>query len=185
MGPKTTKRLAALGITTVGELAAADAETLTATFGPSTGLWILLLAKGGGDDTVSSQPWVPRSRSHAVTFPTDLTDRDEIDAAVTELTRRTLEEVVADGRVVTRVAVTVRTSTFYTRTKIRKLAAPSTETAVICRTALAVLDQFDLGGRCASSASSWNCSRPPNRSAGSRSRRRRGRPTRTGTPRSW
>ncbi|CAJ1584221.1 DNA polymerase IV [[Mycobacterium] wendilense] len=145
VGPKTTKRLAALGITTVGELAAADAETLTATFGPSTGLWILLLAKGGGDDTVSSQPWVPRSRSHAVTFPTDLTDRDEIDAAVTELTRRTLEEVVADGRVVTRVAVTVRTSTFYTRTKIRKLAAPSTETAVICRTALAVLDQFDLG----------------------------------------
>ncbi|BBZ05230.1 DNA polymerase IV [Mycolicibacterium chitae] len=144
VGPKTTKRLAALGITTVRELAAADAETLTATFGPSTGLWILLLAKGGGDDEVSSQPWVPRSRSHAVTFPLDLTDRAEIDSAVTELARRTLDEVVADGRVVTRVAVTVRSSTFYTRTKIRKLPSPGTDPAAVIGTALAVLDQFEL-----------------------------------------
>lgn len=144
VGPKTTKRLATLGITTVRELAVADAETLTATFGPSTGLWILLLAKGGGDDEVSSQPWVPRSRSHAVTFPTDLTDRDEIDSAVTELARRTLDEVVADGRVVTRVAVTVRSSTFYTRTKIRKLPSPGTDAATVIDTALTVLDQFAL-----------------------------------------
>ncbi|BBZ34499.1 DNA polymerase IV [Mycolicibacterium confluentis] len=144
VGPKTAKKLAGMDITTVRELAAADAETLTSTFGPSTGLWLLLLAKGGGDDTVSSEPWVPRSRSHVVTFPTDLTDRDEIDAAVTQLARRTLDDVLAEGRVVTRVAVTVRTSTFYTRTKIRKLPEPDTRDSVIVATALAVLDQFEL-----------------------------------------
>src|SRR5689334_10473046 len=80
VGPKTTKKLAGMGITTVRELASADAEVLTATFGPRTGLWLLLLAKGGGDTTVSAEPWIPRSRSHVITFPRDLTERTEMDA---------------------------------------------------------------------------------------------------------
>jgi len=45
---------------------------------------------------------------------------------------------------VTRVAVTVRTATFYTRTKIRKLAAPSSDRDVIVAAALRVLDLFEL-----------------------------------------
>lgn len=144
VGPKTTKKLATLGITTVADLAATDATVLTSAFGPSTGLWILLLAKGGGDTEVSSEPWIPRSRSHVITFAADLTERGEMDDAIRELTRRTLDEVVEQGRIVTRVAITVRTSTFYTRTKIRKLAAPSTDAGVITETALAVFDQFEL-----------------------------------------
>src|ERR1700754_507951 len=71
VGPKTAKKLAALDIATVWQLAHADAELLTSTFGPRTGLWLLLLANGGGDGTVSSEPWVARSRSHVVTFPHD------------------------------------------------------------------------------------------------------------------
>ena len=144
IGPKTTKKLAALDITTVRELANADGEELTAAFGPRTGLWLLLLAKGGGDESVSSQPWVPRSRSHVITFPVDLVERAEMDSAVVELTRRTLTEIVDEGRIVTRVAVTVRTSTFYTRTKIRKLPGSTTDLAAVTATALAVLDQFEL-----------------------------------------
>ena len=70
-----------MGITTVADLATTDATVLTSTFGPTTGLWILLLAKGGGDTKVSAEPWVPRSRSHVVTFPRDLTDRSEMDSA--------------------------------------------------------------------------------------------------------
>jgi DNA polymerase-4 len=144
VGPKTTKKLAGLDITTVWQLAHTDAELLTSTFGPRTGLWLLLLANGGGDDTVSSEPWVPRSRSHVVTFPHDLTDRAEMDSAVTELAGQALSEVVAASRLVTRVAVTVRTSTFYTRTKIRKLEEPTTDAGVIAAAALRVLDLFEL-----------------------------------------
>jgi DNA polymerase-4 len=144
VGPKTTKKLAGLDITTVWQLAHADAELLTATFGPRTGLWLLLLANGGGDDTVTSEPWVPRSRSHVVTFPRDLTDRSEMDSAVTELATRGLREVVAEERIVTRVAVTVRTNTFYTRTKIRKLDQPTTDADTIVAAALRVLDLFEL-----------------------------------------
>jgi DNA polymerase IV len=144
VGPKTTKKLAGLDITTVWQLAHADSELLTSAFGPRTGLWLLLLANGGGDDTVSAEPWVPRSRSHVVTFPQDLTDRDEINSAVTELAQRALSEIVAESRIVTRIAVTVRTATFYTRTKIRKLDAPTTDADVIVAAALRVLDLFEL-----------------------------------------
>ena len=144
VGPKTAKKLAGMGITTVADLAATDATLLTSTFGPTTGLWILLLAKGGGDTNVSAEPWIPRSRSHVITFAKDLTDRTEIDSAVVDLAQQTLAEIVAQGRVVTRVAVTVRTNTFYTRTKIRKLPAPSVDPDVISETALDLLAQFEL-----------------------------------------
>lgn len=144
VGPKTAKKLAALDITTVRQLAHADAELLTSTFGPRTGLWLLLLAKGGGDTQVSAEPWIPRSRSHVITFPRDLTDRAEMDAAVTGLARHALDDVLAGGRIVTRVAVTVRTATFFTRTKIRKLPAPTTDADTITEAALRVLDLFEL-----------------------------------------
>jgi DNA polymerase-4 len=144
VGPKTAKKLAALGITTVRQLAHSDGELLTATFGPRTGLWLLLLAKGGGDTNVSAEPWVPRSRSHVVTFARDLTDRAEMDSAITELARQALDDVLESARTVTRVAVTVRTATFYTRTKIRKLDAPTTDTDVITAAALRILDLFEL-----------------------------------------
>ncbi len=144
IGPKTSKKLAALDITTVGQLARTDGELLTSMFGPRTGLWLLLLAKGGGDTDVSAQPWVPRSRSHVVTFPRDLTERAEMASAVIELAQHALDDVRASARIVTRVAVTVRTATFYTRTKIRKLDAPTTDADVITTAALRILDLFEL-----------------------------------------
>ncbi|APE19115.1 DNA polymerase IV [Mycobacterium sp. WY10] len=144
VGPKTAKKLAGLGITTVRELAHTDAELLTATFGPRTGLWLLLLAKGGGDTTVSAEPWIPRSRSHVITFPRDLTERAEMDAAIVDLAQQALADVVAQSRIVTRVAVTVRTNTFYTRTKIRKLDEPSVDGELITAAALRVFDLFEL-----------------------------------------
>jgi DNA polymerase-4 len=67
-----------------------------------------------------------------------------MDSAVTELAKRAHSEVVAASRFVTRVAVTVRTATFYTRTKIRKLDEATTDADVIVAAALRVLDLFEL-----------------------------------------
>ncbi|MFZ1178071.1 MAG: DNA polymerase IV, partial [Mycobacterium sp.] len=68
----------------------------------------------------------------------------EMNSAVTELAQQVLADVLVSGRIVTRVAVTVRTATFYTRTKIRKLDAPTTARDTIVATALRVLDLFEL-----------------------------------------
>ncbi len=144
IGPKTAKKLAEMGITSVTQLAATDPDTLTKAFGPTTGLWLLLLAKGGGDTTVSAEPWIPRSRSHVITFPRDLTGRAEMDSAIKDLARRVLAEVTAESRIVTRVAVTVRNSAFFTRTKIRKLPQPTIDADVVVPAALDVLDLFEL-----------------------------------------
>lgn len=67
-----------------------------------------------------------------------------MDSAVVDLAQRTLAEVVEHDRIVTRVAVTVRTKTFYTRTKIRKLPAPTVDPQIVTATALDLLNQFEL-----------------------------------------
>jgi DNA polymerase-4 len=87
---------------------------------------------------------VPRSRSKQVTYPADLTERADIERHVADLAREVTAEVVGEGRVVQRVAVTVRTASFFTRTKIRKLPSATTDGDVVARAALAVLDGFPL-----------------------------------------
>lgn len=74
-----------------------------------------------------------------------------MNAAVTGLAEQALDDVLAEARVVTRVAVTVRTSTFCTRTKIRKLDAPTTDRDTIVAAALRVLDLFSWTARSACS----------------------------------
>ena len=79
-----------------------------------------------------------------MTFEHDLTSRTEIDEHVARLGAEVTESVVAEGRRVTHVAVKVRTATFFTRTKISKLPQPTTDPAEVARTALVVLDRFEL-----------------------------------------
>ena len=86
----------------------------------------------------------PRARSREITYEHDLTERAAIDEQVVRMAGELTREVVAEGRVVVRVAVKVRTSTFFTRTKISKLPEPTTDPAEVERVALAVLDRFEL-----------------------------------------
>ena len=51
--------------------------------------------------------------------------------------------MVAEGRVVTHVAVKLRTASFFTRTRTGKLPAPTTDAAEVARMALVVLDRFE------------------------------------------
>ena len=144
IGPKTAAKLQELGLETVAQLAAADRETLVARFGPTMGPWFGRLARGQGDSRVHTEPWVPRSRSRETTFTQDVDDRAELDRRVEDFARELTGQVVAEGRVVVRAAVKVRTATFFTRTRAVTLPSPSTDPADVVVAARAALDRFEL-----------------------------------------
>ncbi|WP_055483667.1 DNA polymerase IV [Sphaerimonospora mesophila] len=142
VGAKTAKRLAAMGIGTISELAAADPRALTERFGPMTGPWLVRLALGQDDSPVTCEPYVPRSRSRETTFQHDLEDWDEVRFEVVRLARRVADDVAAEWRVAARVVVKVRYAPFETHTHGYALATPTTEMSVIEQAALAALDRF-------------------------------------------
>jgi DNA polymerase IV len=114
IGAKTVAKLAALGITTVRQLAAADTASLAREFGPTTGPWLVLLGNGRGESAVDSTPYVPRSHGREVTYQRNLTDWGEIAAEVARLARQVAAEVT--DRPVARVVVKVRYAPFVTVT---------------------------------------------------------------------
>ena len=143
IGARWAARLADLGYRTVAELAAADPGELAARLGPRTGPLMVTLARGGGYGPVTDTPWVARSRSRETTYPADLTDPADIREQVSQLARHVTADVVADGRLVARVAVKLRTSTFFTRTRITTLPTPTADPGAVVAAALAVLTRFE------------------------------------------
>jgi DNA polymerase-4 len=107
IGKRTAARLAAHDLRTVIDLAVADREDLAAWLGPTIGPRLGTLARGGGSRTVTAEPWLARSKSRQVTFPSDLTDAAAIADQVAAMARELAVEVRADGRQVTHVGVTV------------------------------------------------------------------------------
>ncbi|WP_327111091.1 DNA polymerase IV [Nocardia sp. NBC_01730] len=144
IGNRIAARLADLGIDTVGDLMAADRHRLAAEFGPNTGPHLWVLGHGKGDTDVTTESRVPVGRSKSETFPHDLTDPGEIRAQVARLATEVAEEMAAAGRVGTRVSVTVRTNSFYTRSKQEKLPEPTIDVARIAESALHIIDRFEL-----------------------------------------
>ena len=140
IGSRTAKRLAALGVATVAQLAAADPTVLAAEFGPATGPWLVQLGQGRGGTTIRTEPWVARSRSRETTFQDNLEDWDGVRGAVAELARSLAPP--AGGRAVVRVVVKVRYAPFSTETHGAALPAPDTSAQAIAAAAEVALERF-------------------------------------------
>jgi DNA polymerase-4 len=145
IGTRTAARLAELGIRTVTDLANCDHDQLAVHFGPRIGPSLRIQGLGGDDAPLVDEPRAPRSRSREVTFEHDLTDGGEIADHVVKLADDVTRSVVGENRQVTHVAVKLRTASFFTRTKISKLAEPTTDPAEVADRALAVLARFEAG----------------------------------------
>jgi len=153
IGAKTTAKLAALGVTTVRQLAAADPARLATEFGPTTGPWLVLLGNGHGENEVDSTPYVPRSHGREVTFQRNLADWSQVTAEVSRLARQVAAEVT--DRPVARVVVKVRYAPFVTVThgapmpageqSVAERSATEHWAAVVERTAQAALAKFTPG----------------------------------------
>lgn len=139
IGRKTARRLHALGIDTVRQLAGTDPGGLAAWFGPSTGPWLVAIANGRGDARVSGDPYVARSSGRETTYQRDIDDWGEVTREVGRLARQVAEEA---GRPVVRIVVKVRYVPFTTQTRTRSLTEPTTESTAIEQAALEALGRF-------------------------------------------
>ncbi|HEY3547223.1 MAG TPA: DNA polymerase IV [Propionicimonas sp.] len=133
VGTRISRRLEALGIFTVAELAAADEGQLVAEFGPAMGPWYRQLGRGEGATVVDDTPWVARGHSRETTFQQNLVERTEVENAARELLAQVLEDVVADGRPVVGLGLKVRYAPFVTRTFTRKIASTFDRDVVLAR----------------------------------------------------
>lgn len=143
IGSKTGRKLAALGIDTVAQLAASDARVLAAELGPTMGPWYHRLGRGVDTSPVDATPWVPRAHGREETFQQDLEDRDAVAAAVRTLARRVVEDIDAEGRPAARVGLKVRLRPFVTVSRSLTLPTPTNDPDVIEEAAVSLLDRLD------------------------------------------
>ncbi|MFB4280003.1 DNA polymerase IV [Nonomuraea sp. MTCD27] len=144
IGARISRKLAALGLHTVAQLAAADPADLASRFGPTNGPWYRYLALGKGEAEVVTTPWIARGHSRETTFTHDLTDRADLTRHLTALAEQVAHDATAAGREITLVRVKIRSTPFLTRTRQSKLPHPTTDPDTVTRTALAILDRHDL-----------------------------------------
>ena len=143
IGRKTAKRLAGMGLMTVGELARADARLLAAELGPTMGPWYRRLARGVDSSPVESTPWVARSHGREATFQVDLTDPAKVQQEVRRLARLVTEDVLKEGRPAVRVGLKVRYAPFDTHTRSLTLAGPTLDPDLVEAAAVELLGRFD------------------------------------------
>jgi DNA polymerase-4 len=133
VGSKISKRLAALGIFIVAELAAADPDPLAAEFGPAMGPWYAQLGRGDGARVVDDTPWVARGHSRETTYQQNLVERTQVEDAARDLLAQVLEDVAADGRPVVGLGLKVRYAPFITKTFTRKIASTHDREVVVAK----------------------------------------------------
>ncbi len=147
IGPKAAAKLMALGVHTVGELAARPRAELVQVFGRSYGAWLHEAARGIDDRPVVTHS-EPVSTSRETTFERDLHPvRDR--ATLTPLLTRLCEQVAADlqrkGYAARTIGIKLRYADFKTITRDLTLPAPVADAQAIRRAAGECLKRVDLG----------------------------------------
>jgi DNA polymerase-4 len=149
IGPKADEKLATLGILTVGDLAAADADLLQDNFSPSYAAWLRDIAQGIDDRPVVTYSET-KSISRETTFERDMharRDRAELTGIFDRLCQRVAEDLVRKGYVGRSVGVKLRYTDFKIMTRAITLAAPTADAATIRRAAGECLQRIPLEQR--------------------------------------
>src|SRR6516164_1476368 len=142
IGAKTAKKLAGLGIGTVSDLAAADPEALAAVFGPMTGPWLVLLARGRGDTEVDDSPYQAKGHGREETFQRNISGWPQVEAEVARIAGLLALDLADEPRPAVRVVVKVRYAPFVTETHGVTLSSPSSDAAMIEEAARSALERF-------------------------------------------
>ncbi|WKB52366.1 DNA polymerase IV [Eleftheria terrae] len=119
IGPKASEKLQALGIQTIGQLAAADPQWLISQFGASYGAWLHEAAHGRDTRPVVTYS-EPKSLSRETTFDRDLHarhDREQLSAIFTRLCEQVADDLVRKGYVGKTIGLKLRFDNFKTVTR--------------------------------------------------------------------
>jgi len=143
IGRRTAKRLAALQILTVRQLAEQDPARLADALGPTMGPWYRRLARGVDSSPVDDTPYVARGHGRETTFQQNLTEWEQVEREVSRLAGLVVDDLALEGRPAVRVGVKVRYAPFRTFSRSRKLQSPTTDREVIARTALDLVAQLE------------------------------------------
>ncbi|MDO9495928.1 MAG: DNA polymerase IV [Nocardioides sp.] len=143
IGSQTSKKLAALDIHTVRDLARSDVRVLAAELGPTMGPWFHRLGRGVDSSPVDPTPYVPRAHGREETFQSDLEVWADVEDAARRLIRRVVADIDAAGRPAARVGIKVRFRPFFTVTRSLTLPAPSNDPEVLASAAVELLGRVD------------------------------------------
>jgi DNA polymerase-4 len=128
IGPRTVERLDALEIRTLGELAGAPEEALTATFGPRSGPYLRALARFEDDREVTTHR-APKSESRETTFDYDLRGVDALQPVLDRLAGELCETLAKRRHQGRTIGIKVRLNDFSTHTRTRSIAARTTSSS--------------------------------------------------------
>ncbi|MEP7207924.1 MAG: DNA polymerase IV [Casimicrobiaceae bacterium] len=149
IGPKSSARLQALGIATIGALASAAPAFLIREFGPNYGAWLHEAAHGRDDRAVVTHS-EPKSISRERTFERDLSPRDdraELSAIFTELCAGVADDLARKGYVGRTIGLKLRFDNFRTVTRDQTIGTATADPALIRRTAGECLRRVTLERR--------------------------------------
>jgi DNA polymerase-4 len=149
IGPKSSARLEALGIRTIGELALADPAWLIEHFGSNYGAWLHNAAHGRDERPVVTYS-EPKSISRETTFEHDLSatrDRDELSRVFTELCAGVAADLQRKGYAGRTIGLKLRFDNFHTVTRDQTIDRPTQDAQAIRRVAGECLKRVPLARR--------------------------------------
>jgi DNA polymerase-4 len=146
IGPKTEAKLAAIGVRTIGELAARPIEALVEAFGRSSGAYLHEAAHGIDDEPVHVH-LEPRSRSRETTFQEDVGDWQAIARVLARLSHDVAEDLRSEGYRGRAIGIKVRFADFDTHTRVKTLDDPTDSPTVIRKAAFECLGRLKLDRR--------------------------------------
>ena len=142
IGPRTVERLDALEIRTLGDLAAAPEEALTATFGPRSGPYLKALARFEDDREVTTHR-APKSESRETTFDYDLRGVDALQPVLDRLAGELCDTLVKRRHRGRTIGIKVRLNDFSTHTRARTIEGPTNDVDTVRRVATELLREFN------------------------------------------
>jgi DNA polymerase-4 len=149
IGPKSAARLAALGLHTIGDIAAADPQALVQHFGTSYGGWLHEIANGRDERPVVTSS-EPKSISRETTFERDLhavRDRDQLGQIFTRLCEQLASDLARKGYASRTIGIKLRFDDFRIVTRDLALPTHTLDAVAIRRAGGACLKRVDLSRR--------------------------------------